>query len=70
MKVEISEAQNIYFSKIFIQMGDILEDFEKSHTERDKEFLEILFSIGSKLNINTEFFKTKFTKILLDTMEE
>ena len=51
-------------------MGDILEDFEKSHTERDKEFLEILFSIGSKLNINTEFFKTKFTKILLDTMEE
>ena len=70
MKVEISEAQNIYFSKIFIQMGDILEDFEKSHTERDKEFLEILFAIGSKLNINTEFFKTKYTKILLDTMEE
>ena len=69
MKVEISEAQNIYFSRIFIQMGDILEEFEKSHTERDKDYLEVLFAIGSKLNINTEFYKTKFTKILLNAME-
>ena len=70
MKVEISEAQNIYFSKIFIQMGDILEDFEKSYTERDKEYLDVLFAIGTKLNINTEFYKTKFSKIILNAMDE
>ena len=70
LQIDISEAQNIYFSRIFIQMGDILEEFEKSHTERDKDYLEVLFAIGSKLNINTEFYKTKFTKILLNAMEE
>jgi len=69
MDVEVSEAQNIFFSKIFIQMGDILYEFEKSHTQRDKEFLEILFSLGSKLNINTEFYRTKFDRILLENMD-
>ncbi|MBR1907955.1 DUF3536 domain-containing protein [bacterium] len=69
MDVEISEAQNIFFSKIFIQMGDILYEFEKSHTKRDKDFLEMLFSISTKLNINSEFYRTKFDRILLEQME-
>ncbi len=69
MDVEISEAQNIFFSKIFIQMGDILYEFEKNHTKRDKDFLEMLFSISTKLNINSEFYRTKFDRILLEQME-
>jgi len=68
MDVEISEAQNIFFSKIFIQMGDFLYGFEKNHTKRDVEYLEMLFSISSKLNINSEFYRTKFDKILLEQM--
>ena len=50
-------------------MGDILYEFEKSHTKRDKQYLEMLFSISTKLNINSEFYRTKFDRILLEQME-
>ena len=57
LEIDISEAQNIYFSKIFHKIGYLLED------EREREFVSMLLEIGTKLNINTEFYKMKMLNL-------
>ena len=59
LDIDISEAQNIYFGKIFHKIGDLIED------KHSTEFVSMLLDIGSKLNINTEFYKMK----LLNTVK-
>lgn len=63
LEVDISEAQNTYFSKIYHRIGDILETDLKRPTNR--KILEMLLEIGEKLNINTEFYQRKADKILI-----
>ncbi len=63
LNIDIAEAQNIYFSKIYHRIGDILEADMKRPS--DKKFVEMLLDIGEKLNINTEFYKKKADKMLL-----
>jgi len=63
LQVDISEAQNIYFTKIFHRIGDVLETSSKSPS--NKKFVEKLLKIGERLNINTEFYQRKADKILL-----
>lgn len=63
LSIDIAEAQNIYFSKIYHRIGDILEaDITRTS---NKKFVEMLLDIGEKLNINTEFYKKKADKLLL-----
>ena len=63
LQIDISEAQNIYFSKIYHRIGDIIEaDMKKTSNRR---FVEMLLQIGEKLNINTDFYKRKADKVLL-----
>lgn len=63
LEIDIFEAQNIYFNKIYHKIGDIIDDSAKSGRARDKEFVSMLIEIGNKLNINTEFYKIKFANM-------
>ena len=63
LQIDISEAQNIYFMKIYHKVGDIIETGVKRGS--DRKFVEMLLDIGEKLNINTEFYRKKLDKLLL-----
>lgn len=67
LNVDIAEAQNIYFSKIFHELGDIIDNIKHSAATEsmDKQFVRIILEIGKKLNINTEFYQTMFDKALV-----
>lgn len=67
LKVDISEAQNIYFHKIFFNLSRVMEKISNMEAE-NKKFVEILLEIGTKLNINTEFYKNILSKSLLSNM--
>ena len=62
LEVDISEAQNIFFSKIYLNIGEIIESSKNSNRKSDRRFVEMLLDIGSKLNINTEFYRAKLVK--------
>ena len=59
LEIDIAEAQNIYFNRIFHKIGDIIENSQKTGRLKDKQFVQMLLDIGTKLNINTEFYKIK-----------
>lgn len=63
LEVDISEAQNIYYSKIYHRIGDILQGDIKRASNRN--FVQMLLDIGDKLNINTEFYRKKLDKALM-----
>ncbi len=65
LQVDISEAQNIYFAKIYHKIGDIIENGVNNKRSNNKKFIEMLLDIGSQLNINTEFYQKKLDKLLL-----
>lgn len=65
LQVDISEAQNMYFAKIYHRIGDIIENGLSNKRSNNKKFIEMLLDIGSKLNINTEFYQKKLDKLLL-----
>lgn len=65
LHVDIGEAQNIYFNKIYHEMGDIIENISKTRQAIDKKFVTMLLEIGQKLNINTEFYKTMLDRALI-----
>lgn len=65
LNVDVSESQNIYFNKIFHELGEIIEKMDKSSRSSDKKFIQILLEIGQKLNINTEFYKNLLDKALV-----
>ncbi len=62
--VDISEAQNIYYAKIYHKIGDIIESKSSSTRASDRKFINMLLDIGAKLNINTEFYRTKLAKAI------
>ena len=62
LEVDISEAQNIFFSKIYLNIGEIIESSQNSNRKSDRRFVEMLLDIGAKLNINTEFYRAKLVK--------
>lgn len=67
LKVDIAEAQNIYFNRIFHELGAIIEDINKSKKSEDKKFVLILLEIGQKLNINTDFYRNLLDKALVNS---
>ena len=68
LKVEISEAQNIYFAKIFHEVGEYIDNIKNYKNEVDRKFVDVLLEIGKKLNINTDFYKNKMDKAILNEM--
>lgn len=65
LHVDITEAQNIYFNKIFHEVGEIIEKMSKKRHTTDEKFISILLDIGQKLNINTDFYKNMLDKALI-----
>lgn len=61
LQIDIAEAQNIYFTKIYHRIGDIID----STGTANLRFIEMLLDIGEKLNINTEFYRRKLDKALI-----
>lgn len=65
LNVDITEAQNIYFNKIFHELGEIIDNMDKSNKSSDGKFILILLDIGQKLNINTDFYKNMLDKAMV-----
>lgn len=65
LNVEIAEAQNIYFNRIYSELGDIIENMDKSADSSDRKLILIILEIGQRLNINTEAYKNLLDKALL-----
>lgn len=65
LHVDITEAQNIYFNKVFHEIGEIIEKMNKKSQAFDAKFISILLEIGQKLNINTDFYKNMLDKALI-----
>lgn len=62
LEIDISEAQNIYYNKIYHRIGDILENDNKEPTDKEIKFIKLLLTIGERLNINVEFYRVKLEK--------
>ena len=70
LHVDIAEAQNTYFTKIFHELGETIENMKQSkqtdaNQSSDKKFVLVLLAIGQKLNINTEFYRAMLDKVLV-----
>ena len=69
LNVDIAEAQNIYFNKIYHELGEIIPNINKlnksTNQAADKKFVLTLLEIGQKLNINTEFYRNLLDKVLV-----
>lgn len=71
LKINISETQNIYFTKIFHQLGDLIENIEdSSDISADKEFIEEILKLGTKLNITTDFYKALLDRKMLSLQKK
>ena len=68
LKVDIAEAQNTYYNKIFHEVGDYIDNIKDFKNETDREFVDMLLNIGKKLNINTDFYQNKIAKAMLSGM--
>ncbi len=58
LEIDIAEAQNTYYNRIYHRIGEIIEVGKKSKRKSEKLFAQMLLDIGEKLNINTDFYKT------------
>lgn len=66
LDIDITEAQNIYYNKIYHRIGDILENNLDSPKEKDIKFINMLLDIGKNLNINVDFYKVKVDKLVVN----
>ncbi|RAI15839.1 MAG: glycoside hydrolase [Candidatus Melainabacteria bacterium] len=64
LKVEITEAQNIYFLKVFKKLGSFIQNINKSSSIKEKEFISLVLKIGKRLNIDTDFYEEKYKAAL------
>lgn len=63
LEIDISEAQNTYYTRIYHRIGEIIDLCKKSKRASEKRFAQMLLDIGEKLNINTEFYRIKLDKL-------
>lgn len=68
LKVDIAEAQNTYFDRIYHEIGEFIDNIKDDKNGADREFIEVLLDIGKKLNINTDFYRNKLDKVMLSEM--
>ena len=65
LDIDIAEAQNIFYNKIYHRIGEILENNLDSPKEKDIKFINMLLDIGRNLNINVDFYKVKVDKLAI-----
>ena len=64
LNIDMAEAQNIYYNKIYHRIGDILENYTHEPNQKDIDFVNVLLSIGEKLNINVDFYRMKLDRLV------
>ena len=64
LQIDLTEAQNIYYNKIYHRIGDIIENNKDEQRDKDIKFINILLQIGELLHINVDFYRIKLDKIL------
>ena len=65
LKVDISEAQNMYFNKIYAKFTKLLDTALETNDNIDevRDFLFEILVLGEYLNINTEFYKSAILRL-------
>ena len=63
LEVDISEAQNIYYTKIYHRISEIIDSGIIQQKGSNKKLVDALLDIGEKLNINTDFYRLKMDKM-------
>lgn len=65
LKVDIAEAQNLYFNKIYMKFTNLLDNVIQANDNIDevRDFLFSLLVLGEFLNINTDFYKSSILKL-------
>ncbi|MCD7739817.1 MAG: DUF3536 domain-containing protein, partial [Candidatus Gastranaerophilales bacterium] len=65
LKVDISEAQNMYFNKIYVKFTKLLDSVLQQNDNLDevRDFLFSILVLGEYLNINTDFYKSSILKL-------
>ena len=64
LNIDMAEAQNIYYNKIYHRIGDIIDNYSHEPNQKDVDFVNVLLSIGEKLNINVDFYRMKLDKLV------
>ena len=64
LRIDTSESQNTYFNKIHEILEEIVSNIDDFKDEYDRKFVLLLLELGVKLNINTEFYKQTFDKVM------
>ena len=64
LNIDMAEAQNIYYNKIYHRIGDIIENYSNKPNEKDIDFVNLLLNIGEKLNINVDFYRMKLDRLV------
>ncbi len=64
LEIDIAEAQNTYYTRIYHRIGEIIEVGKKSKRRSEKHFAQMLLEIGCRLNINTDFYQNILDKEL------
>ena len=62
LHIDIAEAQNDFFAKI---VGNLPELIQNMNCNADKELVTMLFAVGENLNINMNYYKQLFDKMLV-----
>ena len=57
LEIDISEAQNTYYTRIYHRIGEIIEAGKNLKRKNEKYFAKMLLDIGDRLNINTDFYR-------------
>ena len=65
LQVDIAEAQNTYYNKIYHRIGELITRLSENSTKKNntRKFILMLLDIGSKLNINTDFYRKKLDNV-------
>ena len=65
LQVDIAEAQNIFYARIFKKFDDVIQDINKHSSQEKRNFVSSLLEIGKRLNINVEFYQNQFDKAIM-----
>ena len=60
---DLSESQNIFYSKVVAKFNQLIESMNRTS---DRELVLLLFDIAKRLNLNIDFYKSKFDKAILN----
>ncbi len=65
LKIDISEAQNMYFNKIYTKFTKLVDTISQNESDINelRDYLFSLLILGEYLNINTDFYKSSILKL-------